>query len=229
MEYNIAKIRDKIRIFEKTGIEAGTLFLTPAEIQEVLSVLKNYEYTLNGGFEGAERRIIVVGNVSADLNKYLAVLRIQSSNKDLNHRSVLGSVLGLGIKREMIGDIIVQNKTCDVVVIKEMKEFIINNLRKVGSENVEVCEVELQDILKIDAQKQLKNFSVASLRVDAIISVVFGISREKSASLISQEKVLINFLPCLNNSKSIKEGDLISVRGFGRMRLVEVVRRNTKG
>lgn len=228
MEYCANQIRDKIRMYEKTGKEIATNFLTPKEVQEVLSILKNYEYTLNGGFEGAERRIIVVGNSSADLNDYLAVIRIKSFNKDLQHRSVLGSVLGLGIKREMVGDIIVQGLICDVVVIKEMKNFLINTLRKIGSESVEVSEIDLQNILKIDENKELKSFSIASLRVDAIISSVFGISREKSAGLINQEKVLINFAPCLNNSKAIKAGDLISVRGFGRIKLAEVVRRNTK-
>lgn len=224
MDYNIAKIRDKIRLYEKTGNETSTYFLTPAEVSEALNFLRGYEYTLSGGFDEAERRIIVVGSGIADLTEYLACIRIQSLTNDLNHRSILGSLLGLGIKREVIGDIIVKEKKSDVVVVREMKEFILNNLKKIGRENVLVSEVSIKDIMKYEFNNEAKNVTVASLRVDAVISMAFGISREKSSILFSQEKVLINFLPCMNNSKAVKEGDLISVRGYGRIKVLEVIR-----
>ncbi|MBQ9313558.1 MAG: RNA-binding protein [Clostridia bacterium] len=214
MEYNIAKIKDKIRSYEKNGNETSTYFLTPAQVQEAIFVLRGYDYTLSGGFSEAERKIIIIGNKEANIGKYLSIIRVQSFQKELHHPNVLGSVLGLGIKREMIGDIIVKDKCCDIIIIREMKEYILNNLHMIGSEKVEAREVNLKEILSIDAQKKVRNISVASLRLDAVISVAFGISREKSNSLVSQEKILINFLPCTNNSKTIKAGDLISARGF---------------
>lgn len=228
MEYNIAKIRDKIRIFEKTGKESSTSFLTPAEVFEALNLLRGVEFTLTGGFDEAERRIIIIGNQNADASKYLAVIRISCISKDLNrnlnHRSILGSILGLGIKREVVGDIIIQGKQCDVVVVREMKDFILNNLKKIGRENVETREISLGEIMRYEVKDEAKSLTVASLRADAVISSAFGIAREKSTLLFSQEKVLINYLPCTNNSKGIKEGDLISVRGYGRIKVLEVVR-----
>ena len=214
MEYTTAKMRDKIRICEKTGKEMHTFFLTPAEVQEIMHLLRGYEYTLSGGFEEAERRMVVIGNDNADLENYLTVIRVESFQKPLTHRSVLGSVLGLGMKREMIGDIIVKDKICDIIIIQEMKKYILNELHKVGSQKVEVYEVKLTDLLQLEDSKEVRTLSVASLRVDALISVAFGISREKSSLLVTQEKVLVNFLPCTNQAKAIKEEDLISVRGF---------------
>lgn len=224
MDFNIAKIRDKIRIYEKTGNEVATNFLTPAEVQEAESVLKGIEFSLIGGMNEAERRIIVIGNASVDASKYVVAIRIKSFNHSLNHRSVLGSVLGLGIKREVVGDIIVQEKQSDVIVVREMKDFILNNLKRVGNEKVEVDEIELEKVMQYESKDEQQILTVASLRADAVISSAFGISREKSMTLFSQDKVLINFLPCSNNSKAIKEGDLISVRGYGRIRILEVVR-----
>lgn len=224
MDFNIAKIRDKIRIYEKTGNEVATNFLTPTEVQEAESVLKGIEFSLIGGMNEAERRIIVIGNASVDASKYVVAIRIKSFNHSLNHRNVLGSVLGLGIKREVVGDIIVQEKQSDVIVVREMKDFILNNLKKVGNEKVEVDEIELEKVMQYESKGEQQTLTVASLRADAVISSAFGISREKSMTLFSQEKVLINFLPCSNNSKAIKEGDLISVRGYGRIRILEVVR-----
>jgi len=229
MEYVVAKIRDKMRIFEKSGKAVSTFFLTPAEVQEARNVLKNIEYAILGGYDEAERRIIVIGNESANLTDYLSIIRVESFQKGLSHRSILGSVLGLGIKREMIGDIIVNDKICDIIVIREMKEYICNHLQKVGNEKVSTKEISFQEILPIDANKEIKIVSVASLRVDAIISTTYGISREKSNGLVMQEKVLINFVPCSNNSKAIREGDIISVRGYGRLRVIEIVGETRKG
>ena len=228
MEYTIAKMRDKLRIYEKTGKITATYFLTPREIQEIISMLKGYAYTLSGGFDEAERRIIILGNEKANLSEYLTVIRIESFEKELHHRSVLGSVLGLGIKREMIGDIIVKENISDVIIIREMKEFILSHLQKVGSSKVAVREVMFKELLTIEGEKEVKMLSIASLRIDVIISTAFGVSREKSSSLITQEKALLNFFPCLNGSKFVKEGDLISVRGFGRVKVLEVIRGNKK-
>lgn len=226
MEYTIPKIRDKIRLFEKTGKETATLFLTPAELQEALTILKGYDYTITGGFEEAERRIIIVGNEKADAAEYLEAIRVMSKEKPLQHRSVLGSVLGLGLKREVIGDIIVKDNICDIIATQEIKSFLLQNLKQIGREKVTVTEITLSEILPIDAGQEIRTVSVASLRADAIISSAYGLAREKAATLFTQEKVLLNFMPCLNQAKAVKENDLLSVRGFGRIRLEEVVRRN---
>ena len=228
MNFNIAKVRDKIRIYEKTGNEIATNFLTPAEVQEVQSILKGFEFTLSGGSDETERRIIIIGTNNADVSKYLVAIRIKSFKNALNHRSVLGSILGLGIKREVVGDIIVKENQSDVIVVREMKDYILNNLKKIGNENVNISEIELNDVMKYEIKNDAKIFTIASLRVDALISIAFGVSRERSVLLFSQEKVLINFLPCTNNSKHIKEGDLISVRGYGRIKVLEIIRRNEK-
>lgn len=224
MDYTIPRIKDKMRIYEKTEQETYTFFLTPVEVQESIAILEQYPCTVSGGYLEAERRIIVIGNSNAEISKYLTICRVECFQKELNHRSILGSILGLGIKREVIGDIIVNGKMCDVIIMKEIKNFILNNFQKVGSEKVTVKEVGLERIFQIDSKKEERNISIASLRLDVIISGTLGISREKSNSLVNQEKVLVNYLPCNNNSKLIKEGDLISVRGYGRIKITEIIR-----
>lgn len=229
MEYNVAKMRDKIRLFEKTGKEMATFFLTPGEVAEVLDLLKGYEYTLSGGYAEAERRIIVVGEKEADVSQWITAIRVQSATKELTHREVLGSVLGLGIKREMMGDILIEGKTADFLVMQEIKDFIVYNLNRIGRESVEVREISLPEVLNGESHKKYKTISVASLRVDAMISGSFDIAREKSSLLFTQEKVLVNFLPCTNQSKIVKEGDLISARGYGRAKILEIKGETKRG
>ncbi|MBQ8792191.1 MAG: RNA-binding protein [Clostridia bacterium] len=230
MDYNVAKIRDKIRFFEKTDKIVATNFLTPAEVSEVVSVVKNYDFCLSGGFAEAERRIILIGTTEDRIADFCSVLRIEAFNDNaLSHRAVLGSVLGLGIKREMIGDIIITGKLCDIIIMREMKEYILNNLTKIGRENVSIKEATFSDLLIANVKREERTVSVASLRLDAVVSSGFGISREKSAGLINLEKVLVNFLPCKNVAKGVSEGDLISVRGFGRIKVLQVLGETKKG
>ena len=143
-------------------------------------------------------------------------------NGIFSHRSVLGSVLGLGIKREMIGDIIVQNNLCDIIVSKNITEYILNNFKFVGHEKIEVKEISLDEIMvPEDSSKEVKT-TVSSLRIDNIISAGYGISREKSMTLVKGEMVKLNHIVVKSAVKTVHEGDLISVRGKGRLEIREI-------
>ena len=224
MDYSIAKIKDKIKIYIKTGKPTSSFFLTPTEQIEATYILKNIPFSFCGGYEQAERKIIVIGEENASIEEFCSLIRICSRNKELTHREVLGSLLGLGIKREVIGDIIISGQTADIIVIKEMKEYILNNMKAVGREKITIKEINFSNIEEIKLNSTIKN-----ILIDAIISTVYGVSREKSNTIISLEKVMINYLPCINNSKSIKKGDLISVRGYGRIKIIDIIGETRKG
>ena len=223
MKYIIEKISDKVEKFYKSGKAIATNFLDPAEVIGVMHEVKFVEHFLWGGFDGAERKIIVIGEemIDTERQEFLAAIRIKAENAFL-HRSVLGSILGLGIKREMVGDIVVQENLCDIIVVKNIAQYIINNLKFVGREKVQVSEILISEILvPVDTSKEVKT-TVSSLRVDAVISAGFGISREKSAALIKGEGVKLNHVLIKSAVKTIHAGDLISVRGNGRLEVVEI-------
>ena len=220
MKYIIEKISDKVEKFYKSGKAIATNFLDPAEVIGDMHEVKFVEHFLWGGFDGAERKIIVIGEemIDTERQEFLAAIRIKAENAFL-HRSVLGSILGLGIKREMVGDIVVQENLCDIIVVKNIAQYIINNLKFVGREKVQVSEILISEILvPVDTSKEVKT----SLRVDAVISAGFGISREKSAALIKGEGVKLNHVLIKSAVKTIHAGDLISVRGNGRLEVVEI-------
>ena len=111
---------------------------------------------------------------------------------------------------------------CDIIVVKNIAQYIINNLKFVGREKVQVSEILISEILvPVDTSKEVKT-TVSSLRVDAVISAGFGISREKSAALIKGEGVKLNHVLIKSTVKTIHAGDLISVRGNGRLEVVEI-------
>ena len=234
MKYLNARISDKINEYYKTGEVVTSSFMNPGEIIEIMGTLKNVPYVLNGGYEEAERKVAFIGadEDDVDLRNFLCIIRItpnanvnlseDDAKVKLSHRSILGSILGLGVKREMVGDIVIGEKSCDVIVIKSIAEFLLNNLKSVGREKVKTEEVEISDLQKIIENEKEISASVSSLRVDSIISAGYGISREKSSALVKGELVKINHVVIKSPTKMVSEGDIISVRGKGRLVLKEV-------
>lgn len=216
----IAKVMDKIRLNQKTNKITNTNMLDPVELAKVESLLKNIEHITFGGYDLAERKVVFIGSENVNFDEYITLISIDSK-KELTHRSVLGSILGLGIKREMIGDIVINENKCDVVVLKEISNFIVQNLNKVGREKVEVSTKAISEILTVKDTSKNMMITVASPRIDAVISACFGFSREMSAESIKREKVFLNHIEVKSTSKQIKEGDIISVRGYGRVKILE--------
>ena len=215
-----AKIIDKIKLSEKTNKLTYTNMLDPIEFAKVINLLKQTPHIAYGGYELAERKVIFIGFEDIDFDEYLTLIRIESS-KELSHRNVLGSILGLGIKREMIGDIIINENVCNVIVLKEIANFIVQNLEKVGREKVEVTTKILSELIELKDNSRMMTITVASPRIDAVISACFGVSREMSAELIRKEKVFLNHAEVNSTSKQVKENDIVSVRGFGRVKIQE--------
>ena len=224
----LAKLTDKINLYKKTNRPTYTNMLDPMELAKIQGLLKDIPFVAFGGYEDAERKVVFIGDDEIDFNEYITLIRIESV-KSLSHRSVLGSILGLGIKREVIGDIIINENKCDVVVMKEISKFIVQNLDKVGRDKVKVEIKDLEDIIKAKDTSKNMVITVASPRIDAIISACFGISRDLSAESIRREKVFLNHLEVGNASKQIKDGDVISVRGQGRIKIESIDGETRKG
>ncbi len=218
-----AKIIDKIRQYEKSGEVTTTTFLDPREVFEYQNIYSNVPYYLDGGFENAERKILVIGKDEKDKkDNYIILLKIISREK-MSHRDVLGSLLGTGIKRDVVGDIALVDNFAYVYVTKDISKYIIQNLESVGREKVKVEIVKSDEKVEIvDTSKEI-NTTLSSLRIDSAISACYGLSREVSVELIKNNKVKLNYVEITNVSKSIKENDLISVRGYGRFVILKVV------
>ena len=220
---SIAKIVDKMKLYEKTGKIISSCFLDPSELVDVENIISKVPNCCYGGYEEAERKIILFGTEEIDdVEEWLTVIRVES-NKKISHREILGSVLGLGLKREVVGDILVNSNLADVIVTKEIAKYILQNLNKIGREKVKVCLNTFENLLQKEENAKEVKTTVASLRIDAIISSGIGVSREISSKLIENQKVKLNYKIIENSAKKINVGDKISIRGYGRIELIEVL------
>lgn len=146
---------------------------------------------------------------------HIATLQ-KKPNETLGHRDYLGALMNLGIEREMLGDIYLSGADAYVMCLEQMAPYIVEQLGNVRHTYVK-CEImsEIPDVVvqeKIPATIQL-----ASERIDGVVSKTFHLSRSESIQLFTQKKVFVNGRLCQNNSYHVKEKDLISVRGQGRV------------
>ena len=157
----------------------------------------------------------------------IVALRISNVGK-ATHRDVLGSVLGLGIKREMVGDIYFDDDSAVIMCEKTAADYIMYNLKTVGRQNVEVAVCESDNFSLLHKFETVKVI-VASLRLDAVLSVVCKMSRSDATKHIVSENVNVNFLVQNSPDKKVKEGDIVSVRHYGRFMIDSAVGETRKG
>lgn len=197
-----------------------TNFLNETELSVCLDELKYHEnYIITGGTETCERNIIIFHSEfveKEDIYNPIKALQIIHKNK-FSHRDVLGSIMGLGIKREKVGDIFTSDDITFFFVLEEIFEFILQNLLKIGRECVIVKEIPLEKAFKQESDFTVIKDTVKSLRLDSVVSSGYKISRNLACDYINSQKVFLNNKICTKTSFKINENDKISIRGKGKI------------
>jgi RNA-binding protein YlmH len=207
-----------------------TSFLNPGEWEYADSLLSHYSdlrWILEGGYHEAERRRLIMMpdyRTPEDLLSPVAFLRViqKTSIKTLTHRDYLGAVLSLGVEREMIGDILVYHHSACIVVVPELRDYLMWHLDSVGSVSVTVSGIDEIPELEIREELEVTKGTVASLRLDAVLSIALRISRQKAQALIESQKVSLNWKPVQKHTVVLHEHDIISIQGSGRLKLLKI-------
>ena len=213
---------------------AASRFLTPAEARAVAAHFirrRDIKLIFDGGYEGAERARAVFLN--AEWGEYERVdffraLKIVIPPQDTpGHRDILGAVMALGVERAAIGDITENPYT--IICLPELCGYIAENLTKAGRAGIRLSEMKLSELPARVESLSVKTDSVASPRLDAVLGSAFGFSRGKASELIEAGRVSINHEVCIQSAKELDEGAVLSVRGVGRAKLIELGGVSKKG
>lgn len=206
-----------------------TDFLTPPILDEAMAAIKklvDVNAIPNGGYPEAERCRLSVGHpeVLTTLPNTVAALSITGNfGFQPSHRGFLGSLLGTGTAREKLGDIILQaEKGAQVLIVPELADYIITSLDKVCEVPVSCTPIPLEALEYEPPRTKAFKTVESSLRVDAVASAGFKISRSKFADLLSKGDVRVNWSTVTKNGASLKTGDMVSVRGKGRLKIGEI-------
>lgn len=241
----ISKIIDKITFCNSKNQIQVTDFLDLAQ-QNLVSKFMNSQniknYIFYGGYEEAERKVVIIypeklENVIKEnkisFNEWLKVIKITLPNENkgkYEHRIYLGGLMKLGIKREKVGDILVDENGADVIIHKNILNFVLTNITELTRfQKAKIEEINLDALRKPNLDKEQITITVSSMRLDNIISELAKCSRGKASKIIEQERVFVNYEITLKQTKEIKEKDKITIRGKGRFEIKEILGNTRKG
>lgn len=233
----LAMVWDKINAGLRKNAPANTCFLSPRELEMTRYLFGNLEGLIAfGGYADAERQMLcylpeyLEESALWDEDAPLVCLRATFFEGDSpTHRDFLGALMGAGIARETVGDICVGKGVCDFFVTAEIAPYLLQNFTGAGRTKVHLERISLQDARIPEPEvKQIRD-TVASLRLDSVISSGFRISRTAAAQYIATGRAAIDGLPCEKPDRTVTEGVKISVRGLGKIKLQSVGGQTKKG
>ncbi len=222
----------------------STSFLDVRQQSLVLSEfsrIQDAKIILYGGFDTAERlvAVFVPYYFDEDLNEYflrnpddnpLTVIRlVKDSFSRAGHRDYLGALMGLGIKRETIGDIIVTETGADIILLKSMASFVISELKSAGRATLRASEISFNEIESSVSSAKEITINVSSMRLDNVISACYKLSRSDSADAILSGVVFVNSLQISKCDKKVNAGDKIVFRTKGKAVIKEIAGTSKKG
>ena len=233
-----SKILDKFLFCQKNYEITFSDFLPMLKYLEFNMILQKQYIEQNiliyGGFEDAERVIIgffpeyIEENTSYFPISMLEINYNKKYSRKLTHRDFLGAILNLGIDRCKVGDIIIDNDRVICFLYDDIAEYVNVNLEKVSSTKVNTKIIKFEDYTVEKTKFEEKNIIISSLRLDSVLSGAFNISRGKISDYIKGEKVFLNFVVQTNSAKNIKENDIITLRGLGRIKILSIVGKTKK-
>jgi photosystem II S4 domain protein len=228
---SIARVIDQAEQAIKTWEVVFTDFLSPpelAEVQRAFSRLTEVHLVVWGGYPQAERKRVAIARSELPLDEsQVAVTALEIAGNFLfdtaTHRDFLGAMLGTGIVREKTGDIIILGERgAQVIVVPELVEFLEMSLKQVRSVPVKTQPIDINELKIREPKKKELTTVEASLRLDAIASAGFGMSRSKMVNLIDSGDVRVNWKEITQASSQVKTGDLIAIRGKGRLEVGDI-------
>lgn len=232
------RMLDLAKAAENGGYYTASHFLTLAEQAELDELHKRgliSRYTLDGGFDAAERKYAILGDPDelgyepSPEGVWLQIAPRAAKFADaLTHRDFLGSIMALGIKRELLGDILVVDNIGYLYLLESIAPYLLETLTRIRRTDVTVLRtdappehaVTLPDVTAVVASSE---------RLDAVVAAVYRLSREKAKTAIERELCAVNGKITAKPDATVKEGSIISLRGYGRFLFEEILSNTQKG
>lgn len=231
----LSRVWDKLDSARR-GVPAHTPFLSTAQQEAALRLIAaagHPRHLFSGGWPDAERKICAFLPDWQEEELWESPLTALhctwQSGESLSHRDFLGAVLGAGLDREKVGDILVGKGVCDLIVFEEIAPYLLQNLTGAGRAKLRVSPIGLEEIQPPPVQVKTVHDTVSSLRLDAVMATGFAMGRGKAAELIAGGRVELNHRPCLKADRTVGEGDVLTCRGLGKCVVKEVGGLSKKG
>jgi RNA-binding protein YlmH len=215
---------DRIKHYDQNTV-TKTMFLTMTEQTQLKNQLRNkVDFVIYGGYDDFERgRAFINCDVEA-----ITCIKMNYNKQylTLTHQNILGTLLSLNIKREAVGDIIVDQDA--FFIIDELSSFIVKELTMINNVPLTLTIVDGSNLVRTTNIEESKAF-IDSLRLDLVVSKIANISRTKAAFLIENDFVMINHQVVNKITKLVKDDDILSIRKNGRFMIIDTSKTSKKG
>lgn len=230
----LAHLLDREAVCVHKNIPAEGPFLDPRQQGLVLSLAPHLSVrpVLWGGYADAERRMVffLPDYMDAPLQDALAVIHAtHRDSRPPGHRDYLGSILGLGVDRAGVGDILADEGGAQIIVRASLADFFAAHYTSAGRVALSVTALPISDLTVPETEPVYKSASLASLRADAVLAAAFSVSRTLAAEAVRAQKVFVNNLPLTKGDRLLSVGDKIRWQGKGRFILEETGGLSRKG
>lgn len=207
-------------------------FLSPSEAGEVMGLVKNTDHMFFGGYDLADRTYLGIFpdwcEKSEEIFPITPITFLYRECDKLTHRDFLGTLMSLGIKRSAVGDIVVGSGKAVAFVSSDIEDYIVSQITKVGGVGVKVLVDTNVDISKNISYLEC-SATISSNRVDSVIAALISKGRTKASELIAEGVVSVNSKQVSKNTQSINNGDVVSIRQFGKFIITSADRKTKKG
>ena len=235
----LARALDQMDRAANRSVPCATQFLSPAQraaLEPLLNACGHPKHLFHGGFEGAERTVCVFlpdWQEEEDWNAAEELAAIEAvyppTGADLTHRDLLGGLMGIGLTREKVGDILVGETAAQIVCLKDAAPIILSQFDQAGRYRLKLKEILLSELSPAPAEVKVVHDTVSTLRLDAVLASGFSLARGKAADAIAGGRVSINHRECVKPDKPVEEGDVFTCRGLGKCVLKTVGGQSRKG
>ena len=233
----LAKVWDKINTGIPRDVPAYSCFLSPRELELTRLLFGEPDGLLRfGGYPNAQRQMLCYlpeylsqDSLMEEDSPVVCLRATYHSGDKLSHRDFLGSLMGSGVARESVGDICVGDGSCDFFATKEIAPYLLSSFDSAGRTKLHLQQIPLAQASIPQPQIRPIRDTLASLRLDAVIGLGFQVARGPASACVTSGKVTVNGLPCIKPDRAIAPGDVIAVRGSGKIKLEECSGQTKKG
>lgn len=206
-----------------------TRFLNPRELFIIESVVGQYDQVnleTFGGYEAAEQKRALIyppyfEPTEEDFKLSLIEINYPTKFAELSHGQIMGSILGSGLVRDTLGDIVTDGERWQVIIDETMKDYIFMNVERIGRVNVNFEERSFDELVNIQDGWEVEEIIVSSLRIDTVLAGALNFSRNRAKAMIQEKKIKVNWSEIDRPDLELEEQDMISVRGYGRIKIRE--------
>lgn len=214
------RVIDLCEIVSRTKSTECTDFYNPFEVKELTSLINTYDtisFSLIGNEDSESKAILIYPEYMDELNPsdYVSLVKIDKKDYEIAHKDVLGSLLSLGIKREKLGDIIINDEAIYFYIRNEILDYVLLNLEKIKNYGVELEVIDLATPIAREIDYEEKLITCASARLDLVLANVYNLSRSDAKNAIEAGLVKVNYKVTYKISETLEVGDMVSMRRRG--------------